>query len=155
VGGDGIAGRVRVRKRRRVHTHPLHELLQPGLLAVCTTAFRGFDGVQELAAFAAAVLDERLYVLLETFNSLLHLGVELSCSLKTCVEIDVRLIYLAVSAEHCVPLPREGFVFVLFGSNALVLQKVTVGPRQLLHDGRLLVHGLKDPVLMRSELFEL
>lgn len=154
MGGDGIAGRVGVWKRRRIDAHPLHELLQPGLLAVCTTAFRGFDGVQELAAFAAAILDKRLDILLETFHSLLHLGVELSCSLKTCVEIDVCLVYLAVSAEYSVPLPREGFVFVLFRSNALVLQKVAVSSRQLLHDGRLLVHGLQDPVLMRSELLE-
>jgi hypothetical protein len=154
VGGDGIAGRVRVRERRRIDAHSLHELLQPGLLAVCTTAFRGFDSVQELAAFAATVLDKRLYVLLETFNSLLHLGVELSCPFQACVQIDVCLVYLAVSAEYCVPLPREGFVFVLFGSNTLVLQKVTVSSRQLLHDGGLLVYGLQDPVLMRSELLE-
>ena len=142
MGGDGVAGRVGVWKRRRVDAHSLHELLQPGLLTVCTTAFGGFDGVQELAAFAATVLHERLNVLLETFYSLLHLGVELSCSLKTCVEINVRLVYLAVSAEYCVPLPREGFVFVLFGTNAFVLQKVAVSSSQLLHDGRLLVHGL-------------
>lgn len=140
--GDEIAGRVGVRERRWIHTHPLHELLQPGLLTVCTTAFGGFDGVQELAAFAAAVLDEGLNVLFETFHGLLHLGVELSCSLKACVEIDVRLVYLAVPAEYCVPLPGEGFVFVLFGTNALVLQKIAVSSRQLLHDGRLLVHGL-------------
>lgn len=107
MGGDGVAGRVGVWKRRRVHTHPLHEILQPGLLTVCTGAFSGFDGVQELAALAATVLDERLDVLLETFNGLFHLRVKLSCSLKACVEIDVRLVYLAVSAEYCVPLPRE------------------------------------------------
>jgi hypothetical protein len=155
VGGDGVAGRVGVWKRRRVDAHPFHELFQPSLLTVCTAAFGGFDGVQELAAFAAAILDKRLDILLETFHSLLHLGVELSRSFEACVEIDVRLVYLAVSTEYCVPLPREGFVFVLFGSNTLVLQKVAVSSRQLLHDGRLLVHGLQDPVLMRSELFEL
>lgn len=140
--GNRIAGRVGVWKRRRIHAHPLHELLQPGLLTVCAGAFGGFDGIQELAAFAATIFDERLNVLLETLYSIFHLGVELSCTFKTCVEIDVRLVYLAVSAKHCVSLPRKGLVFVLFGTDALVLQKIAVSSSQLLHDGRLLVHGL-------------
>lgn len=142
VGGDGVAGRVGVWERRRVYAHSFHELLQPGLLTVCTAAFGGFDGVQELAAFAAAVFDKRLDVLFKAFHSLLHLGVELSCPLKARVEVDVRLVHLAVPAKYCVPLSRERLVFVLLRTNALVLQKVAVSPGQLLHDGRLLVHGL-------------
>jgi hypothetical protein len=41
-----------------VHTHAFHELFEAGLFAVCAAAFGGFDGVEELAAFATAVFDE-------------------------------------------------------------------------------------------------
>lgn len=83
---------------RWIHAHTLHEFFEAGLLAVCATAFGGFDGVKELTAFAATIFNERLDVLLQTLYGLLHLGVELARSLKACVEIDVRLVDFAVAA---------------------------------------------------------
>jgi hypothetical protein len=109
-----VAGRVGVRFGRRVNAHTLHELFETSLFAVCATAFGGFDGVKELAAFAAAIFDEGLDVLLEAFYSLFHLGVELACSLKASIEIDVCLVDFAVSAQDCVSLAGERFIFVLF-----------------------------------------
>jgi hypothetical protein len=124
------------------------------LFAVCATAFGGFDGVEELAAFAAAIFDEGLDVLLEAFYSLFHLGVELACSLKASIEIDVCLVDFAVSAQDCVSLSGERFIFVLFWANAFVLKEVAVCPGQFFHDRRLLVHGLQDAVLVRAEFLQ-
>lgn len=53
-----VTGGIRLRLGRGIDAHALHELLETCLLTVCTTAFSGFDGVEELAAFASAVLDE-------------------------------------------------------------------------------------------------
>jgi hypothetical protein len=79
----------------------------------------------------------------------------LACSFETCNEVDVCLVNLTVPAEHCVALAGERFVFVLFGPDTFVLQKVTVCACELLHDRRLLVVCLQDAILVRSELLEL
>jgi hypothetical protein len=90
-----------------VDAHALHEFFKASLFAVCATAFGGFDGVEKLATFAAAVLDKGLYVLLKAFYGLLHLRVELACSLKARIEINVRLINFAVSTQNRVSLAGE------------------------------------------------
>lgn len=143
-----------MRLGRRVDAHALHKLLEAGLFAVCATAFGSFDGVKELATFAATVLNKRLHILLQAFDRILHLRVELACSFEACDKIDVCLVDFAVAAENRVALAGKGLVFVLFGADAFVLQKVAVCACELLHDRRLLVDCLQNAVLMRSELFE-
>jgi hypothetical protein len=109
-----MARRVGVRFGRWIDAHALHKFFESSLFAVCAAAFGGFDGIEELAAFAAAVFDKRLHVLLKALHGLFHLGIELACSLKAGVEIDVCLVDFAVSAQDCVSLAGERFVFVLF-----------------------------------------
>lgn len=99
-----MAGRVGVRLRGRVNAHALHELLEAGLFAVCAATFRGFDGVEELAALAATVLNKRLHIFLQAFDCVLHLRVELARSFEACNKIDIGLIDLAVAAKNCVTL---------------------------------------------------
>ena len=149
-----VARRVGVWLRGWVDAHTLHQFFETGLFAVCATTFGGFDGVKELAAFATAILNERLDVLFEALNCILHLRVELACSIETCNEIDVCLVYFAVAAEDRVALAGKGLVLVLFGADTFVLQKITVCTCKLLHDGRLLVDSLQDAVLVMSELLE-
>lgn len=64
------------------------------------------------------------------------------------------MIDFAVAAQDRVTLAGEGLVFVLFGADTFVLQKVTVGACELLHDRRLLVDCLQDAILVGSELLE-
>ena len=108
-----MAWRVGLRFGRWVHAHALHQLFEASLLPVCAGALSSFNRVEELAAFAAAVLHKRLNVLLQAFDCILHLGVELASSLETSVEIDVGLVDFAVAAQYRVPLAGEGLVLVL------------------------------------------
>lgn len=75
-------------------------------------------------------------------------------SFEACNKINIGLIDLAVAAKNCVALTGEGLIFVLFGADAFVLQKVTVCACELLHNRRLLVDCLEDAVLVRSELLK-
>ena len=124
------------------------------MLAVCATSFGGFDGVEELAAFAAAVFNKGLDVLLQAFDCVFHFGVELACSLKACNEIDVCLVDFTVAAEDRIALTGERLVLVLFGADTFVLEQVAVRARELLHDRRLLVVCLQNAILVRPELLE-
>jgi hypothetical protein len=54
-----MARRVGVRFGRWIDAHALHKFFESSLFAVCAAAFGGFDGIEELAAFAAAVFDKR------------------------------------------------------------------------------------------------
>lgn len=154
VGRGGVTWGVRRRVWRRVHAHAFHQLFETGLLSICAASFRGFDGIKQLAAFTASVLDKGLDVLLQAFRRLFHLRVELPSSLQAGIKVDVSLIDLTVATEDGISLTRERFVFVLFASHALILQKVAVCAGQFLHHRGLLMHGLQNARLMGPEFLK-
>lgn len=70
-------------------------------------------------------------------------------------EIIEALVHSPVLGHNRVPLSREGFVFALFRSYALILEQIGVGARELLEKRRLLVVRLQHAVLVWPELLKL
>lgn len=61
----------------------------------------------------------------------------------------------AIPCEHRVALAGKGFIFCLLGADASVLQEIAVRFCKIFHKCGLLVVGLEDAVLMRTEFLEL
>ena len=97
-------GRLRLWGRhgrpRRIHRHPLHQLLQPLALAISLrttrTGFGAFDLTQQLSAFRPPVVDERFHVLAQALDSIFHFGIEALRLHKASLEVVESLKYFPI-----------------------------------------------------------
>lgn len=104
--------------------------------------------MKELSTFCSSIADEGINVLLQTVNTLFHLLVEALGSHEALYKIFVSIERPSVLAQDTVSALLYGIILLLVGSDSLVLQEIAIGLCQFLEQGRLLVHGGDEAVLV-------
>ena len=144
--------------RGGVDGHAVHEVAEAVALAVGLAGggggFGALDGAEQLGAFFPAVVDEDFDVFAQRVDAFFHFRVEALRAHQAVDEVVEGLEDFAVAGQDGVALAREGFVFGLFGADALVLQEVAVVAGEVFEEGGLFVVGLEEPVLVGAEFFE-
>ena len=141
-----------------VDGHAVHEVAEAVTFAVGLAGggcgFGALDGAEELGSFFAAIVDEDFDVFAQRVGGFFHFRIEALGTHEAVDEVVEGLEDFAVAGQDGVALACKGFVFGLFGADALVLQEVAVVAGEIFEEGGLFMVGLQETVLVGAEFFE-